>query len=59
MLLLFFFPFFPLLVVTEVVQSIQNLLISFQNEQQVVAIKALEYLSEHLQDCRQLFAALK
>ncbi|XP_049683335.1 testis-expressed protein 11 isoform X5 [Accipiter gentilis] len=30
-----------------------------KNEQQVVAIKALEYLSEHLQDCRQLFAALK
>lgn len=56
MLLPFFFPF---LVVTGVVQFIQNLLISFQNEQQVVAIKALEYLSEHLQDCRQLFAALK
>lgn len=34
-------------------------LIYFQNEQQLVAIKALEYLSEHLQDCRQLFAALK
>ncbi|XP_072732677.1 testis-expressed protein 11 isoform X2 [Ciconia boyciana] len=33
--------------------------IAFENEQQVVAIKALEYLSEHLQDCRQLFAALK
>ncbi|XP_075369068.1 testis-expressed protein 11 isoform X8 [Mycteria americana] len=31
----------------------------YENEQQVVAIKALEYLSEHLQDCRQLFAALK
>ncbi|XP_074003820.1 testis-expressed protein 11 [Numenius arquata] len=30
-----------------------------KNEQQVVAIKALEYLSEHLQDCQQLFAALK
>ncbi|KAM9538363.1 testis-expressed protein 11 isoform 9-T9 [Guaruba guarouba] len=30
-----------------------------KNEQQVVAIKALEYLAEHLQDCRQLFAALK
>ncbi|XP_054695887.1 testis-expressed protein 11 isoform X7 [Grus americana] len=30
-----------------------------KNEQQVVAIKALEYLSERLQDCRQLFAALK
>ncbi|XP_052670100.1 testis-expressed protein 11 isoform X5 [Harpia harpyja] len=30
-----------------------------KNEQQVVAIKALEYLSECLQDCRQLFAALK
>uniref|UniRef100_A0A672V2A1 Protein ZIP4 homolog n=1 Tax=Strigops habroptila TaxID=2489341 RepID=A0A672V2A1_STRHB len=37
----------------------KHVLISFQNEQQVVAIKALEYLSEHLQDCRQLFAALK
>ena len=34
-------------------------LIYFQNKQQLVAIKALEYLSEHLQDCRQLFAALK
>ncbi|XP_029853219.1 testis-expressed protein 11 isoform X3 [Aquila chrysaetos chrysaetos] len=33
--------------------------IALENEQQVVAIKALEYLSEHLQDCRQLFAALK
>uniref|UniRef100_A0A8C3QUD0 Protein ZIP4 homolog n=1 Tax=Cyanoderma ruficeps TaxID=181631 RepID=A0A8C3QUD0_9PASS len=32
---------------------------SFQNDQQIVAIKALEYLSEHLQDCQQLFAALK
>uniref|UniRef100_U3KBS4 Protein ZIP4 homolog n=1 Tax=Ficedula albicollis TaxID=59894 RepID=U3KBS4_FICAL len=32
---------------------------SFQNDQQIVAIKALEYLSEHLQDCRQLFTALK
>uniref|UniRef100_A0A8C4UW95 Protein ZIP4 homolog n=1 Tax=Falco tinnunculus TaxID=100819 RepID=A0A8C4UW95_FALTI len=30
-----------------------------KNEQEVVAIKALEYLSEHLRDCRQLFAALK
>ncbi|XP_042663414.1 testis-expressed protein 11 isoform X3 [Tyto alba] len=30
-----------------------------KNEQQVVALKALEYLSEHGQDCRQLFAALK
>ncbi|NWX20832.1 TEX11 protein, partial [Aegotheles bennettii] len=33
--------------------------IALENEQQVVAIKALEYLSEHLQDNRQLFAALK
>ncbi|NWH61372.1 TEX11 protein, partial [Geococcyx californianus] len=33
--------------------------IALENEQQVVAIKALEYLSEHLQDCRQLFSALK
>ncbi|NXC77215.1 TEX11 protein, partial [Anhinga anhinga] len=33
--------------------------IALENEQQVVAIKALEYLSKHLQDCRQLFAALK
>ncbi|XP_010186562.1 PREDICTED: testis-expressed sequence 11 protein, partial [Mesitornis unicolor] len=33
--------------------------IALENEQQVVAVKALEYLSEHLQDCRQLFAALK
>ncbi|KAM6253839.1 testis-expressed protein 11 isoform 6-T8 [Porphyrio hochstetteri] len=33
--------------------------IALENEQQVVAIKALEYLSEHLQDCQQLFAALK
>ncbi|XP_052670098.1 testis-expressed protein 11 isoform X3 [Harpia harpyja] len=33
--------------------------IALENEQQVVAIKALEYLSECLQDCRQLFAALK
>ncbi|NWW89784.1 TEX11 protein, partial [Rhynochetos jubatus] len=33
--------------------------IALENAQQVVAIKALEYLSEHLQDCRQLFAALK
>uniref|UniRef100_A0A8C5UMS5 Protein ZIP4 homolog n=1 Tax=Malurus cyaneus samueli TaxID=2593467 RepID=A0A8C5UMS5_9PASS len=32
---------------------------SFQSDQQIVAIKALEYLSEHLKDCRQLFAALK
>ncbi|KAM4886402.1 testis-expressed protein 11 [Sylvia borin] len=30
-----------------------------KNDQQIVAIKALEYLSEHLQDCQQLFAALK
>ncbi|NXJ93511.1 TEX11 protein, partial [Corythaixoides concolor] len=33
--------------------------IALENKQQDVAIKALEYLSEHLQDCRQLFAALK
>ncbi|NXU47153.1 TEX11 protein, partial [Turnix velox] len=33
--------------------------IALENEQQVVAIKALEYLSEHLQDYQQLFAALK
>ncbi|NXI54958.1 TEX11 protein, partial [Chloroceryle aenea] len=33
--------------------------IALENEQQVVAIKALEYLSEHLQDCQRLFAALK
>ncbi|NWV23260.1 TEX11 protein, partial [Origma solitaria] len=33
--------------------------IALENDQQIVAIKALEYLSEHLQDCRQLFAALK
>ncbi|NWX44762.1 TEX11 protein, partial [Steatornis caripensis] len=33
--------------------------IALESEQQVVAIKTLEYLSEHLQDCRQLFAALK
>ncbi|XP_071613542.1 testis-expressed protein 11 isoform X1 [Heliangelus exortis] len=33
--------------------------IALENEQRVVAIKALEYLSEHLQDCQQLFAALK
>ncbi|NWQ86717.1 TEX11 protein, partial [Burhinus bistriatus] len=33
--------------------------IALENQQQIVAIKALEYLSEHLQDCRQLFAALK
>ncbi|XP_064319092.1 testis-expressed protein 11 isoform X2 [Phalacrocorax carbo] len=33
--------------------------IALENKQQVVAIKALEYLSKHLQDCRQLFAALK
>ncbi|XP_038020429.1 testis-expressed protein 11 isoform X2 [Motacilla alba alba] len=29
--------------------------IALENDQQIVAIKALEYLSEHLQDCRQLF----
>lgn len=37
----------------------KHVLISFQNEQQVAAVKALEYLSEHLQDCHQLFGALK
>lgn len=37
----------------------KHVLIFFQNEQQVVAIKALEYLSEHSRDCRQVFAALK
>ncbi|XP_030128872.2 testis-expressed protein 11 isoform X5 [Taeniopygia guttata] len=33
--------------------------IALENDQQIVAIKALEYLSEHLQDCQQLFASLK
>ncbi|NXH15528.1 TEX11 protein, partial [Bucco capensis] len=33
--------------------------IALENEQEVVAIKALEYLSEHSQDCQQIFAALK
>ncbi|KFO89075.1 Testis-expressed sequence 11 protein, partial [Buceros rhinoceros silvestris] len=33
--------------------------IALENEQQVAAVKALEYLSEHLQDCHQLFGALK
>ncbi|NWV00386.1 TEX11 protein, partial [Upupa epops] len=33
--------------------------IALENEQQMVAVKALEYLSEHLQDYHQLFAALK
>ncbi|XP_030904056.2 testis-expressed protein 11 [Melopsittacus undulatus] len=33
--------------------------IALENEQQVVAIKALEYLAEHLQDRQQLFTALK
>uniref|UniRef100_A0A8C2TRU5 Protein ZIP4 homolog n=1 Tax=Coturnix japonica TaxID=93934 RepID=A0A8C2TRU5_COTJA len=33
-------------------------LLVFQNDQQVVAIRALEHLSEHSQDCRQVFAAL-
>ncbi|XP_027758708.1 testis-expressed protein 11 isoform X1 [Empidonax traillii] len=33
--------------------------IALENDQQSVAIKALEYLSEHLQDYQQLFAALK
>ncbi|NWU38655.1 TEX11 protein, partial [Hylia prasina] len=33
--------------------------IALENDQQIVAIKALEYLSEHLQDCQQLFTALK
>ncbi|XP_021261753.1 testis-expressed protein 11 isoform X7 [Numida meleagris] len=30
-----------------------------KNDQQVVAVRALQYLSEHSQDCRQVFAALK
>ncbi|XP_031450024.1 testis-expressed protein 11 isoform X5 [Phasianus colchicus] len=30
-----------------------------KNDQQVVAIRALEHLSEHSQDCQQVFAALK
>uniref|UniRef100_A0A8C0EBE0 Protein ZIP4 homolog n=1 Tax=Bubo bubo TaxID=30461 RepID=A0A8C0EBE0_BUBBB len=34
----------------------KHVFISFQNEQHVVAIKALEYLSEHVQDCQRLFA---
>ncbi|XP_054025529.1 testis-expressed protein 11 [Dryobates pubescens] len=33
--------------------------IALENQQEVVAIKALEHLAEHLQDCQQLFAALK
>ncbi|XP_032299863.1 testis-expressed protein 11 [Coturnix japonica] len=33
--------------------------IALENDQQVVAIRALEHLSEHSQDCRQVFAALK
>ncbi|XP_064015760.1 testis-expressed protein 11 isoform X3 [Pogoniulus pusillus] len=33
--------------------------IALENQQQVVAIRALEHLAEHLQDCQQLFAALK
>ncbi|OXB79683.1 UNVERIFIED_CONTAM: hypothetical protein H355_011069 [Colinus virginianus] len=33
--------------------------IALENDQQVVAIRALEYLSEHSQDCQQVFAALK
>ncbi|NXL84673.1 TEX11 protein, partial [Alectura lathami] len=33
--------------------------IALENDQHVVAIKALEYLSEHSQECRQVFAALK
>lgn len=33
--------------------------IALENDQQVVAIRALEHLSEHSQDCQQVFAALK
>ncbi|XP_019473613.1 testis-expressed protein 11 isoform X2 [Meleagris gallopavo] len=33
--------------------------IALENDQQVVAIRALEHLSEHSQDCQQIFAALK
>ncbi|XP_021261750.1 testis-expressed protein 11 isoform X5 [Numida meleagris] len=33
--------------------------IALENDQQVVAVRALQYLSEHSQDCRQVFAALK
>ncbi|NWU60177.1 TEX11 protein, partial [Pterocles burchelli] len=33
--------------------------IALESEQQVVAIKALEYLSERLQDCQRAFATLK
>ncbi|NXW58001.1 TEX11 protein, partial [Eurystomus gularis] len=33
--------------------------IALENEQQILAVKALKYLSETLQDFRQLFAALK
>nr|XP_005286124.1 testis-expressed protein 11 [Chrysemys picta bellii] len=33
--------------------------IALENEQQAVAIKALEYLSQHSQDCQQVFTALK
>ncbi|XP_044886761.1 testis-expressed protein 11 isoform X6 [Mauremys mutica] len=33
--------------------------IALENEQQAVAVKALEYLSQHSQDCQQVFTALK
>ncbi|XP_073214720.1 testis-expressed protein 11 isoform X2 [Lepidochelys kempii] len=33
--------------------------IALETEQQAVAIKALEYLSQHSQDCQQVFTALK
>ncbi|POI28788.1 hypothetical protein CIB84_007462, partial [Bambusicola thoracicus] len=33
--------------------------IALENDQQAVAIRALEHLSEHSQDCQQVFAALK
>ncbi|NXJ79280.1 TEX11 protein, partial [Trogon melanurus] len=33
--------------------------IALEHEQEIVAMKALQYLSEHLQDFQQLFAALK
>lgn len=43
----------------QIVLSWLVLFVSFQHDQQVVAIRALEHLSEHSQDCRQVFAALK
>lgn len=47
---------------TEVIFFIFILLIkifSLQNDQQVMAIKALGYLSQHLQDCQQALTAVK